>query len=221
MTMNTISISQELKKCIEQMSPEARRSFDFYCLGVRNPKLLTGNEYTLDFYIDLVSKCFAERSNFGRTFVVYKSLNKNNKPVDTRNIWKKDIIDYNNNLRKIIEAHAGTSYVLSSCFVTSGNKKYKYDITFENFENNTGVVFLIHPDIISINEEEIELFAAEWQRYYLENIAICPKLDFFFIFGNRKALYSGNVPPTHKTVKELKLNVSMLMPINSLVYEKE
>ena len=178
-------------------------------------------EGMFDFYIDLVSKCFAERSNFGRTFVVYKSLNKNNKPVDTRNIWKKDIIDYNNNLRKIIEAHAGTSYVLSSCFVTSGNKKYKYDITFENFENNTGVVFLIHPDIISINEEEIELFAAEWQRYYLENVAICPKLDFFFIFGNRKALYSGNVPPTHKTVKELKLNVSMLMPINSLVYEKE
>lgn len=194
--------------------------FNYYCLGIRGP--LRGNEYTLDEYIDMIRSSLIDQTSYGKRFVVYKALNKNN-DIITPNIWKTDVKDFHSSAKRCIEKFTEYEYKISSCYVTDGHRNIQFKNTFEALEYNTGIVFLIHPDVLSIDNYYIEKFAAYWNAYYFNNIVndLYPNVDFIFFFGNRKTIRSGNRPPTHSEVKLNKLNLSMTIPINCLAYEKE
>ena len=219
-SIKEINISQELKKCVESMPDDIRYWFNYYCLGIRGP--LRGNEYTLDEYVDMIRTSLTDQSSYGKRFVVYKALNKNN-DIITPNIWKADVINFHSSASRCIKKFTESAYSMSSCYVTNGHLNFRHRNTFEALEYNTGFVFLIHPDITFINEFDIEKFAAYWNAYYFNNIVndLYPNVDFIFFFGNKKIIRSGNRPPTHSEVKGNKLNLSMNIPINCLAYEKE
>ena len=220
MDIKEISISQELKKCVESMPDDIRYWFNYYCLGIRGP--LRGNEYTLDEYIDMIKTLLIDGTYCGRRFVVYKALNKNNDIV-TPHIWKSDIREFHSSVKRCIKKLTDSEYIMSSCYVSIGYRIFRYKNTFRSLEYNTGVVLLIHPDILSIDHNDIAQFAAYWNAYYFNNVVndLYPNVDFMFFFGNKKAIKSGNRPPTHSEVKANKLNLSMNIPINCLAYEKE
>ena len=220
MDIKEISISQELKKCVESMPDDIRYWFNYYCLGIRGP--LRGNEYTLDEYIDMIKTLLIDGTYCGRRFVVYKALNKNN-DIITPNIWKSDIREFHSSVKRCIKKFTDSEYIMSSCYVSIGYRIFRYKNTFRSLEYNTGVVLLIHPDILSIDYNCIAQFAAYWNAYYFNNVVndLYPNVDFMFFFGNKKAIKSGNRPPTHSEVKANKLNLSMNIPINCLAYEKE
>ena len=219
-SITELNISQELKKCVESMPDDIRYWFNYYCLGIRGP--LKGNEYTLDEYIDMIRISLIEQSSHGKRFVVYKALNKNN-DIITPNIWESDVINFHSSATRCIEKFTKYKYRMSSCYVTTGHRNLKFKNTFEALEYNTGIVFLIHPDVLSIDKYCIEKFASYWNAYYFNNIVndLYPSVDFMFFFGNRKMIRSGNRPPTHSEVKANKLNLSMNLPVNCLAYEKE
>ena len=216
-----INISQELKKCIESMPDDIRYWFNYYCLGItESPR---GNEYTLDEYIDIVKRSLTDKTDCdNRRFVVYKPLNKNN-DIITPNIWKSDVRDFHSNAKRCITKFTESEYSMSSCYITTGHTSFRSKNTFEALEYNTGIVFLIHPDVLSIDNYYVEKFAAYWNAYYFNNVVndLYPKVDFIFFFGNRKIIKSGNRPPTNPEVKANKLNLSMNIPVNCLAYEKE
>lgn len=219
-SVKEISISQELKKCVESMPDDIRYWFNYYCLGIRG--YMTGNEYTLDEYIDLVRRSLTDRTCYGRRFVVYKPLNKNN-DIITPNIWKSDVRDFHSTAKRCIKQFTDSEYSMSSCYITNGHRSFRPKNTFEALEYNTGFVLLIHPDIVSIDNYHIEYFAAYWNAYYFNNVVndLYPSVDFLFFFGNRNIIKSGNRPPTHTEVKLNKLNLAMNIPVNCLAYEKE
>ena len=219
-SIKEINISQELKKCVESMPDDIRYWFNYYCLGIRGP--LRGNEYTLDEYIDMIKALLIDGTCCGRRFVVYKALNKNN-DIITPNIWKSDIREFHSSVKRCIKKFTDSEYIMSSCYVSIGYRIFRYKNTFRSLEYNTGVVLLIHPDVLSIDYNCIAQFAAYWNAYYFNNVVkdLYPNVDFMFFFGNKKAIRSGNRPPTHSEVKANKLNISMNIPINCLAYEKE
>lgn len=219
-SIQELNISQELKKCVESMPEDIRYWFDYYCLGIRGP--LRGNEYTLDEYIEMIRMSLIDQSSYDKRFVVYKALNKNN-DIITPNIWKSDVRDFHSSATRCIKKFTESEHSMSSCYVTAGHRNLQFKNTFESLEYNTGIVFLIHPDVLSIDNYHIEKFAAYWNAYYFNNVVneLYPNVDFLFFFGNRKIIRSGNRPPTHAEVKANKLNLSMNIPVNCLAYEKE
>ena len=219
-SVKEISISQELKKCVESMPSEIRYWFNYYCLG--RGSSLRGNIYTLDEYIDIVRKSLTEKTCFGRRFVVYKTLNKNN-DIITPNILDSDVRCFNTSAVRCMKKFTEIEHSISSCYVTTGHSTFRPKNTFEALEYNTGFVFLIHPDVISINNFYIERFASYWNAYYFNNVVndLYPRVDFLFFFGNRKIIKSGNRPPTHSEITSNRLNVALKMSVDCLAYEKE
>lgn len=207
------------------MNEGPRRIFEYYCLGIRNPKMLIGNEYTLDEYLNIVSKLLQERSNFGKRFVVYKQLNKNREIPRNRLPWKSDLRKLQHGYSSVnacVQEYYNVAGVLYSCYVIEGSNKYSYNMSFYNLRANPAYIFLIHPDVKSIDNDEIAEFASIWHTYYFNNIdTACEKQEFIFVIGNRKSIYTGYAPPTREEIEKYKLNLSMIMPIHSLIYEKE
>lgn len=232
---NEIKIIDEFRKCIESLDEQARNMFDFYCLGKRQNAESAivvpgyGDAYTFDEYISLLEKSLKEQSSLGHRYVVYKALT-NDKRLVSRSYWsidKKNTYNscyyYGNNHSKndeLLYRYNKSHINAYECYVPKlTNKKAKFKFDFETLNANACMVFLLHPSILSYDCDEIALFASVWDEWFNNVINIFPVQKFRFYFGNRKNIYSGDLPPSHEEIKRCKINTSFNLPIESLSYE--
>ena len=232
---NEIKIIDEFRKCIESLDEEARNMFDFYCLGKRQNAESSivvpgyGDAYTLDEYINLLEKSLKEQSSLGYRYVVYKPLTSDKRLI-TRSYWELDKkYSYNSGFTyrgicsktdELLYRYQKSHFNAYDCYVPKlTNKKAKFRFDFETLHANACMVFLLHPSILSYNCDEIALFASVWDEWFNNVINIFPVQKFRFYFGNRKTIYSGDLPPSHEEIKRCKINRSFNLPIQSLSYE--
>ena len=229
----TINITEEFKKFIESAAEEVRDIFEYYCLGIRKNGE-TVNVMTYGQYYENLRYCISNNTDRGLRTVFWKKygiremlqyLQENNDYYGTYdksiNLQKvpsnRNVLNY---IKNIVNQYSRTHIL--SCFVKKGNPHAYPDYTIESIINNPGQLFFIHPDIKSIDEDELLTLLLEWDDY-LDNILYDSKnidFEYRYVLANKDEIYRSSMFITANLAKRIRATTSTVtLPLKCSFHE--
>lgn len=196
-----LNIANIFSDFIGTASDELKSTFNKFFLGVDTKNALSFKEY-----LALLRKSFRYRTDLGRRRVVYTRVDSNtylHARLLLNMIEKPEYVD--------------SIYIAREPYIG----KYP-DITMSNYEYYTGIVFLIHNDILQISEvEKIELakLASAWYDYSINVILGIKYPKVIYRYANKDEIYHSNKKLNSSELRKLKIYTNRIFGKEIISYE--